>query len=503
DNAEVVQPRKKKYVLLHGQPKQLHSLAVDPGKKEMIAKRPDRPHLARADYGKGAIYFTSLVNKLACILANKLSSLDPSGVGIEMESNKPNWFDALNGLPALFGSSLCETWELKRLVIFIKEAFKATSVEKVYLSEEIRDFIANLGILLEEYLGSKSEDRDFQYWDKSYTLKEAYREKTKFGFSGKEAETDAEYFISILDRALSKIDAGIAKALNKKNNTYNSYFINEVVKYEQPEAGYLKPVKFSQKPLPLFLEGQMHALRLTGDINTAKAIYKATKASVLYDKELKMYKVTASLLDMPEEIGRCRVFTPGWLEHESIWLHMEYKYLLEILKHGLYEEFYEEFKNTLVCFQKPQDYGRSILENSSFIVSSAFPDKKLRGNGFVARLSGSTAEFIHIWLTMNLGARPFILNESKELNLMFNPVLAGWLFDRKGQYAFNFLSLVRVTYHNPKRKDTFGKNGAKINRISFAALDGKTVELDSGVIPAPFAGQIRERKIKQIDIYLE
>lgn len=33
-------------------------------------------------------------------------------------------------------------------------------------------------------------------------------------------------------------------------------------------------------------------------------------------------------------------FTPGWLENESIWLHMEYKYLLELIRNGMYEEFF-------------------------------------------------------------------------------------------------------------------------------------------------------------------
>ena len=29
----------------------------------------------------------------------------------------------------------------------------------------------------------------------------------------------------------------------------------------------------------------------------------------------------------------------GWLENESIWLHMEYKYLLELIRNGMYEAF--------------------------------------------------------------------------------------------------------------------------------------------------------------------
>ena len=48
----------------------------------------------------------------------------------------------------------------------------------------------------------------------------------------------------------------------------------------------------------------------------------------------------------PKDIGRARAFTPGWLENELIWLHMEYKYLLEVLRAGLYEHFFEDFKTS-------------------------------------------------------------------------------------------------------------------------------------------------------------
>ncbi len=257
------------------------------------------------------------------------------------------------------------------------------------------------------------------------------------------------------------------------------------------------------KRLPFFLEGQMHALRLSQGQNESRALYKAAKTSQLYDNKLKMYKVTAALKSMPEEIGRCRVFTPGWLENESIWLHMEYKYMLETLKQGLYEEFYQDFKNALIPFQNPQRYGRSILENSSFLVGSVFTDKTLAGNGFVARLSGSTAEFLQMWLIMNLGLKPFFLNDKDELNLRFNPLLCGWLFDKKGNYSFNFLSKVGVTYRNPKRKDTFGSNAAKIKKITFSDRDANPVEIPSDTLPYPYAEQVRSRQIDRIDIYLE
>ncbi len=502
DNAETVRPRREKYVLHNGLPKQLHALSLCPDKKELIKHRSIQPHTVRADYGKGAIYQTTLINKLLCLFVNKLASLDPSGAGIEMEADKPNWFDSLNGLPALFGSSLCETFELKRLTIFIKKAIEENLAEKISLTKEIHDFLDNLSTLLKEWINSNSGDRNFIYWDKSYALKENYREKTKLGLLGAETEINTGELTAILDNALAKINFGIEKARDKKNNVYYSYFINEVLEYVPLNPPFIKPTKFAQKRLPLFLEGQVHALRTSGDVKTGKKLYSAVRKSSLYDNALKMYKVTAALKSMPEEIGRCRVFTPGWLENESIWLHMEYKYLLELIKQGLAQEFYADFKNVLIPFQKPDRYGRSTLENSSFIVSSAFPDKNLRGNGFVARLSGSTAEFIQIWLTMNLGQKPFFLDKNGKLNLSFKPILAGWLFDKKGLYCFNFLSRILVTYRNPKRKNTFGKNAAKIMKVTFNDKDGNPVEINSATIPSPYAEQIRSRQIKKIDIFL-
>jgi hypothetical protein len=372
------------------------------------------------------------------------------------------------------------------------------------VTQEIWEFLAGLNNLIEDFLKqSSATDKDYLYWDKSYTLKENYREKTKLGFSGNESEIETTNLIKLLGLASEKLNIGIEKAFDKKKGVYYSYFINQVAEYEIVDKTVIKPKRFLQKRLPLFLEGQMHALRLAKNLNTAQNLYKGTKSSALFDKKLKMYKITAPLASMPEEIGRCRAFTPGWLENESIWLHMEYKYLLELLKSGLYAEFYNDFKTVLIPFQDAKKYGRSILENSSFIVSSAFPDEKLQGNGFVARLSGSTAEFLQIWLIMNLGNKPFFLNQNNELNIKFNPILPGWLFDKKGNYSFNFLGKILVTYHNRKKKATFGKNIARPKKIILKNSDNSSREFTSDTIPSPFAAQIRSLQIKSIDIYLE
>jgi hypothetical protein len=502
DNAEVVLPRAEKYRLHNGRVMQLASVTSDPVKRAMLKARTSQPHALRMDYGKGEIYSTTLVNKLLCLLANKLASFDPSGIGIEMEADKPNWFDSLNGLPALFGSSLCETFELKRLALFLKKNLRHLKQDKISVSEEVSDFLQGLDKHIREYLNLDSADKNYRYWDKTYALKEDYRKKTRLGLSGKEKNSPLPDLLTLLNDVLKKIDMSILRAKEGKKEIYSSYFYHEVAEYENLKPPFVKPSAFKLHRLPLFLEGQMHALRLAEDSEEARKICRDTKKSALFDPKLKMYKVTAPLSEMPEEIGRCRVFTPGWLENESIWLHMEYKYLLEMLKSGLYEEFYADFKNILVCFQNPAVYGRSILENSSFLVSSAHPDKNLHGNGFVARLSGSTAEFLQIWLILHTGLKPFFLNARNELNLRLSPLLCGWLFNKNGDYSFNFLSKIQVSYHNPKRKNTFGKDAVAPKRMVLYGKKETPINIPSDIIPAPYAKQVRAREIAKIEVFL-
>jgi hypothetical protein len=105
---------------------------------------------------------------------------------------------------------------------------------------------------------------------------------------------------------------------------------------------------------------------------------------------------------------------------------------------------------------------------------------------------------------MNLGRKPFFINEKNELNLRFAPKLVGWLFAPKEKtYSFKLLGKMQVIYHNPKRKNTFGKNGVVIKKIAFEDKDGKPIEIYSDTIASPYALQIRSCQIKSIDIYLD
>jgi len=271
----------------------------------------------------------------------------------------------------------------------------------------------------------------------------------------------------------------------------------------------------------LFLEGPVHYLRIEGDAVKARDLARRIRASGLYDRKLRMYKVNESLENQPLEIGRTRIFSRGWLENESIWLHMEYKYLLELLRSGLHTEFYKDFQTMLVPFLKPEIYGRSILENSSFIASSANPDPKVHGAGFVAQLSGSTAEFIHLLLMMSVGEEPFRVDERGRLQLAFEPNLPGWLFTKKAatvplwvdghrktlkmpanSFSFSFLGSIVVTYHNPLRRNTFGSGSVRPAAWKITGADGHVSEVAGGVVSGDLARKIRDRKVRRIEIEL-
>jgi hypothetical protein len=178
---------------------------------------------------------------------------------------------------------------------------------------------------------------------------------------------------------------------------------------------------------------------------------------------------------------------------------MEYKYLLNLLKAGLYQEFFEDFEHALTPFQDPEVYGRSPLENSSFIVSSAHPDESLHGAGFVARLSGSAAEFLSMWSIMMAGHKPFFMQDG-QLCLALRPVLPGWLFAEGGTVTFKFLGNCTVTYHNPNRLDTFC-DGLRPHRIALYAEEKNLVTFPDDVIGAPFATMVREGQITSIHVF--
>ncbi len=559
DNPHIVCPRAEKYVLVGSGVRQLNAVAEDEQKAALIATRSESPHLMRSDHGRGEVYRTTLFVKLVSLAMIKFATLDPWGMGIEMEAGKPGWYDALNGLPALFGSSIPESYELQRLLEFLLAAMKEKGQCSAELPLEVHELLVKIAAHLRAFTASKRPERDFEYWDAVASEREAYRKRICLGFDGLCKLISFGELAGILQAFLAKVQAGITRAVELNGGFPPTYFTFDVEAYEilQDAQGQeltdgqgrsrVRATRFQPRALPAFLEGPVHALKLQKSPEAARQLYQQVKSSPLFDAKLKMYKVNASLADQPAAIGRARAFTPGWLENESIWLHMEFKYLLEMLKAGLYEEFFQELPHALPPFLDPKVYGRSPLENSSFIVSSAHPDESLHGGGFVARLSGSTAEFLSIWHMMMAGLQPFVVREG-QLCLSLRPILPGWLFTEEGALSFQFLGNCMVTYHNPGRLDTFGRSdqsktiapsgrkstpeppdagcaqprrpagtnggadgganaganrdlpGLAVTRNTLHLADGSTVEIPGGLIGAPYADMARRGLVTAIHV---
>ena len=494
DDEHIVQPRSERYVDYQGRPRQFQAVKVDPEKAALIGSRQEAEHWARADHGAGGIFRLPLISKLGLLALIKFATLDPSGMGIQMEADKPGWYDALNGLPGLFGSSMPETYELQRLVNFLMDVLSQTSrdvrlpIEVEILLDAIKS-IADFNLEL------------FETWDRMSTALEGYRASIRLGFDGEITPIDLMPILTVMERKLAR---GIEKA-----QTYASegipptYFIHHVTDYVLGDPGdehnnaHIMVKRFEPEALPPFLEGPVRLLKLSTR-ETAQKIASVIKHSDLFDQKLGMYKINMSLAAESHEIGRARAFTAGWLENESIWMHMSFKYMLELLRAGLYEEFFEALKTHLPAFMDPDIYGRSPLENSSFIVSSVHPDSSLHGNGFVARLSGSTAEFLSMWWLMTVGEQPFRY-EKGQLQLAFNPALPGWLFTEQGRFTFRFLGCCDVTLVNPSRMDTY-QPGREIKEIKLYRED-EAISIKGAVIKSPYAQRVRSGEFDRIECF--
>ena len=448
----------------------------------------------------------TVFGKLCAILAVKAVSLDYEGRGIEMEAGRPGWNDAMNGLPGLFGSSTCEAVETLRLAKWL-----------LALLPEMPD--ADLPVEVARLIENATKELKKEYdWDRSSTVREAFREKIYANRSDKVLRVPGPKLQQLVEGIISRFEKGLDNSVDPESGLLHTYYFHHPLDAKDQKnasrsdgSTSLDISRFEAKPLPLFLEGQVHWLRVCSK-EKARQIYQFVRKSPLLDNKLQMYKLNECLHTCSPEIGRARTFSRGWFENESIWLHMSTKYLLELVRQGLYDEFYTDAGTMLVPFMDPKVYGRSILENSSFIASSDCPDPEARGRGFVARLSGTTAEFIHIWLLLTVGKEPFTMQDG-QLTFTLRPALpAKWFTEKavnaqwdqqqvqipENAFACALLGSILLVYHNPDRRNTYGKNAVRPVKY---LLDNRH-EVAASEVTAAIAKQIRERTVKRIDVWL-
>lgn len=492
DSPVSVKPRSEKYVLTpEGTVRQYGSLRhFDEVKLSLNNRNPHHPHWATLGNVK---YQTDLMTKLFILALNKHSNLDPEGLGIEMEAEKPGWNDAMNGLPGLLGSGVSETLELLRIIDFISEHITKTPLS---LPKEVLNFFHDLAT--ESSYHTRQE------------AKERYRQAIRLGLGGEVAPLDSEEISTYFKALKSQLEQSLIKLQKEYQGLIPTFLYYEAKEYEvlkDQEGNPLKNKKgypfvnvknYQRHALPAFLEAPARLLKTHINKKSFKETHKAVTQSDIYDKTLAMYKTSASLANESHEIGRIHAFTPGWLERESNFLHMSYKYLLGLLRAELYEDFYESIKTNLVCFMDPHVYGRSTLENSSFIAPSNNPNPHIHGQGFFARLSGSTVETLNMWAIMMTGGAPFILKDN-ELVLRFEPKLAKSFFDDKHQVTFKFLKTVNVTYTNESLENTFER--CDIHTI-ILSNDEESTTIYGSELHGEHALAVREGYYKKIHIIM-
>jgi hypothetical protein len=534
DNPDIVLPRSERSCELGGKIRAYGSVLRSGEKLEQIARRSSRRHAVRTAYGEGEIFRTTLLVKLLTILVNRLATLDAEGTGIEMEAGKPGWNDSMNGLPGLFGSGLSETLELARAIELVAGCLarlKAARTRTVAVYEELLELMQGLGPEMEQLIGSRSRRASLTYWERSNTLKEAYRARTKLGVSGRELRVPLREVAAFLKTAKAMLDRLFTgknrdKLLSKGGVPY-TYFVNDVTDHEPTgstnQLGHptLNPLQFEQRPVKLFLEGPVHWIKHRRA--EARSVYDAVARSPLFDRKLKMYKNCENMRGESPELGRAvGAYPRGWIENESIYLHMEYKYLLEILRAGLCDEFWKDARRALIPFMDPAIYGRSTLEGASFIVSSAYADPALHGRAFQPRLSGITCEYLQIWILAVAGEKPLRLDRNGRLELALEPRLPGWLFTSEptrrayfdprdgwteltipaSAFAFKLFGHTLVVYENKGRKDTYGRGGARPRAYLLAYRNGRSVRVNAGSVAAAHARAVRSGELSRIDVVL-
>lgn len=541
-----VQPRSKKYVLdytFDGTTKhviQLGSTFFDEEKvKEQEAFRDQNTGLLGIDAswqrdGNGKAFTSTPIAKLFLLGSIKFAMRDAWGMGVEYEGGRPGWLDSMNGLPGMVGSGMPETHELYLLLKYVKKVVDKYDGD-VVVPVELETMLVAVEEALDELETAGYEDpRDlpldvpeplFKYWDVVASARENYRNDVQYYFSGKTATFSAQKVSKMIKRWLVEIEKGIKRSFKfgtkgDKSGIAPAFFSYDVTDWElngnKNEKGLQLVNAKAMKVgiFPLFLEGPvryMKTIQDDGDLMTDA--YQKVLKSGLRDEELNMYYLSASLAGETYDMGRQIAFAPGWLENQSIWMHMSYKYYLQLIRGKLYKEFFAEMKNGgILPFMDPTVYGRPLMECSSFLASSAFPDPGQHGRGFLARLSGSTAEFMDMWKHMFIGPEPFFLNEKDELEMQLVPALPSWLFedeesdsdpnfDDDGNHvvSFKLFAAIPVTYHNPEGRDLFGESPKK---YKVTMIDGNTIEVKGATVPTKTALAIRRvSEVESIDAY--
>jgi len=545
-----VRPRSEKYILTYtfdGKSKHVQQLDATEWDEEKVEQKTKFFDPAtglfdplQADWqheiSDGAAFKSNAISKLFLLATTKYTMRDAYGMGIEYEGGRPGWNDAMNGLVGMVGSGMPETYELLVLLKYIKKV--VSKYERSLIVPSELEPLVNAANTALDQLYTDGYDDDFgsltlevpqelfDYWDTCATAREKYRAEVRLAFSGNTTELSHVFVVDTITKWIDQVEIGIQRAFefgskgdgdDGTSGVSPSYFSYDVTswKLNGGKSGMGLPTvdatSMSVGIFPLFLEGPTRYMKtIPDDKDSQLQVYNNVMTTGLRDEPLQMYTISASLIGQSYDMGRMMAFSPGWLENQSVWLHMSYKYYLQLIRGGLYEEFFSEMVNGgMLPFMEPVTYGRSLMECSSFIASSAFPNPSMHGRGFLPRLSGSTAEFLSIYILMMMGSELFFVDKNGDLNFQIKPALPLWLFESDTDdtsstsaelsITYKLFASIDVTIHNSKKENIFGINP---DSYKLVLADGKEISIDDGFIGSEYADSIRRiLPVKAIHAY--
>ncbi len=485
-------PRALKYVKTkHGEIRQLGPLYHDQEKIEKTHLQVNQTNFHKNDQHQ--VVRVNFATKLLHLALIKFTSLDPELIGVMMDSEKPGWNDAMNGLPAIFGSGVTETVTLKRLIEFIIHGLKDSNIRHIEVPNIIVELFNRTMVSIP--LG----------FDALQNTREWFDAKTRFFMPSETSQADSNLLIEGLTKMLKVIEKGLNKAKEIGNGLLPTYLSYHALSYVEngktnPETKYpcVDVTKWSVRMLPHYLEAPATYLKQIKDPVEAKQIYDRVKSTEMYDTKLKMYITSCPLDDETLEIGRARAFTKGWLEREANFMHMSYKYLIGILKSGLYDEYMHDMRTSMPPFMNPEVYGRSLLENASFIASSNNPNPNNHGRGFVARLTGTTSEAMTLLFLMMTGKKLFTF-QNNVLSFQIQPILPLDFFDEHHEVKFRLFNHIKITIINQTQKHTY----QDVKPIRYELINGSSkVIVDSHMVQGELAYHIRNKVYDTIIVHL-
>ena len=247
----------------------------------------------------------------------------------------------------MVGSGMPETFELSELLKYVLEV--VTKFERpLVIPAELGTMVDAINDALAELEESGYEDSEelpedvpeelFKYWDTVAAARETYRNDVQYYFSGDTVEISAEDAMLMLSNWYDQVQIGVDRAIKIGSKGIDddgtsgvppSYFSFNITSWKLTKKNNAKGLPLANAlsmkvgVFPLFLEGPTRYMKLIkDDEEMMEDMYEKVLSSGLRDHELKMYFLSADLTGQSYDMGRMMAFAAGWLENQSIWMHM-------------------------------------------------------------------------------------------------------------------------------------------------------------------------------------